>query len=131
VAQDACAHRYRAVHVLPLHKWGVAVTKSAQIRGRVGSQHELKIALVGIVTAGALACRDRLMDVISCRQDVTRLTQLLRFVAQLELMQFGLQLYVTGIAVADVYGPVHKRFALQAGVTIVVKAGLVLHINRR
>jgi len=48
---------------------------------------------------------------------------------QLKLMQIGFQLYVTGIAVADIDGPMNKRFALQAGVAIVVDAGLVLHIN--
>ena len=105
------------------------MTGQAQIRRRVGAQHELEIALMGIVAASALARCDRLMDVVSRRQDVADVTQLFRLVAQLELMQVGLQLYVTRIAVADVYGPVYIRFALQGSVAIVVEAGLILHIN--
>ncbi len=57
------------------------------------------------------------------------LAQLFYLVAQLELMQLGFQLYMTGVAVACIDGPMNKRFALQAGVTIVIDAGLALHIN--
>jgi hypothetical protein len=40
------------------------------------------------------------------------LTQFFYFVAQLKLMQIGFQLYVTGIAVARIDGPMNNRFAL-------------------
>jgi len=67
VAQDARAHRYRTVHILPFHKGGIAMTHQAQIRRRVRSQHELKIALMGIMAADTLAACNRLVDIVPRR----------------------------------------------------------------
>ena len=57
------------------------------------------------------------------------LAQFFYLVAQLKLMRIRFQLYMTGIAVARIDGPMNNRFALQAGMAIVIDAGFALHIN--
>jgi hypothetical protein len=52
-------------------------------------------------------------------------------VRQLKLMQLGLKLQMTRIAVAYADGTVNNRFTLQVGVAVVIDARLVLHIYRR